>query len=57
MSRSKVIYEREQVHIWLMTNQVKDIKKLQEKTGKTKTDIISEALAMYFKQMADWKVL
>jgi hypothetical protein len=51
MVRENIRYGRKQVHAWILNNQVRDIEKASIITGKSKTDIISEALALWISMM------
>jgi len=57
MGREQIRYERKRLHVWILANQEADIKQLREVTGKTKTDVISEALSIYFSMLRKQGVL
>jgi hypothetical protein len=51
MGRQDIRYNRKQIHVWILNNQASDINMIKKNTGKSKTDVIAEALALYFCQM------
>jgi len=51
MGRNNKIIERARVNVWILNNQVRDMAKIKENTGKTTTKIIGEALATYLAVM------
>jgi hypothetical protein len=57
MSRNIVISDRQRINVWVLSNQIRDMLKVKEITGKSKTDIIAEALALYFALMRKEGVL
>ena len=57
MGRSIKKHDREQLHVWVLRNQLLDIKKVQLIRGITKTDAVSEALAQWLSTMRKEGVL
>jgi hypothetical protein len=45
--REKGRLNKEQINVWLLANQVRDMEKLKISIGKTKTQIVTEALGIY----------
>lgn len=57
MGRNPLLYEKMRLHVWVLPNQVRDLELLKRKLGKTKTDIVIEALGIYFNEMRKQGVL
>jgi len=57
MGREEIRYKRKQLHVWILANLDADIEQLREVTGKTKTDVIAEALSIYFSMLRKQGVL
>lgn len=57
MAREKIRYAREQLHVHILANQSKDLETLAEILGKSKTDIVIEALGHYLNSMRQQGVL
>ena len=57
MQKDSIKMERERLNVWLLHSQVKDLEKIKSITGKTMTDVISEAVAIYLSKMREWGVL
>lgn len=51
MGRQSKIAERKRINVWLLRNQVRDMEKIKESTGKSLTSIIGEALAVWLSLM------
>lgn len=51
MGREKKRYDTERLNVWVLTNQVRDIDKVVSITGKTKTEVVIEALGVYFNML------
>jgi hypothetical protein len=47
MSRTKVVYDRKHIDVWVLMNQYRDLEAVKVATGKSYTDQIIEALALY----------
>lgn len=57
MSRAIVTSERQKINVWILNNQIRDVKKAKQVTGKTITAIIGEALALWLAHMRKEGVL
>lgn len=57
MGRTMVLSERKRIDVLVLRNQLEDMAKVKEVTGKTMTDIISEALALWLALMRKEGVL
>lgn len=57
MGRPKVIIERQRLNVWVLNNQVREMDKARKIRGKTKTAVISEALALWLALMRKEGVL
>lgn len=51
MGREKRRYAKEQLHVWVLPNQVRDLELLKKKLNKSKTDVVIEALGIYLNMM------
>ena len=57
MGNHKSVYSKVRIDVWILPNQIADIAKLKETTGKSQTDIVIEALGIYFNMMRKERVL
>ena len=57
MSREKRVFEKERLNVWVLPNQIRDIEKISQVTGKKKTDVVIEALGIYSNLMRKEGVL
>lgn len=57
MGRSEKVFEKKRVNVWVLANQEADIRRVRELTGKSQTDVVVEALAIYFSLLRKQGVL
>lgn len=52
-----MVYDKTQLHVWVLPNQIDDMNKVKKVLGKTKTDIVIEALGYYLNMLRKQGVL
>ena len=57
MSRTAKVAERKRVDLFILRNQLVDMEKIKEMTGKTRTDCVKEALGVWLTLMHNQGVL
>ena len=57
MGREAIKGSYKKVHVCIMANQVRDMQRIKEVTGKTRTDCINEALGVWLRLMRQEKVI
>lgn len=57
MGREKLVFTKTRINVWVLPNQVRDLNELKNKMGKSQTDIVIEALGIYFNLLRKQGVL